>query len=242
MNSQVLSKRRKVFPVESVPCRVPQWYLNFDVEGVPYFEPCFASISTSVWRGARDASELHAVAHRITPKDFIRIQNTEGGGGHAGLGYDPVLIKAELYDGRVVETITLVHINQCKNFYAWPSKRYHDLIVNGAKESKLDEKYIDYLESIPVYSRPKNLSTSFSLLICMGPFFLLVATPVLFVWFTCRFIESKLNRLTGKTFRAPRPVYAALSVLLNLCFEMHNRVWRHICGDGYHRDSSKRAL
>ncbi len=44
----------------------------------------------------------------MTKADFIRLQQTEGGGGVSNNGYVATKIAATLYDGRVIETYLLV--------------------------------------------------------------------------------------------------------------------------------------
>lgn len=228
MNSQVLGTRRRVFPKESQPCCVPGWYLNFNVEGVPFFEPCFASIGRKPWAGTDDPTmELQAVAHRITAEDFARIQRTEGGGGHAGLGYDPITIQVVLADGRTVNTVTLLHQTRAHGFLAHPSRRYYNLILNGAKESKMPAEYLAYLEAVPVYERPKSMFSMLCILLCLAPYFLFVAAPVLLAY-----AASKGMSLGGKR-QAPRVIHVALHAVIDMCYVLHNTFWVHFTGSGY---------
>lgn len=229
MNSAVLGARRKVYPTESAACRVPGWYLNFDVEGVPYSEPCFASIGREPWKGSPDPrAELQAVVHKITPSDFIRIQRTEGGGGYAGLGYEAVHVQVELLDGRQLDAITLLHISRASGFYANPSIRYINLIVNGAREYHLSAEYISFLEAIPVYERPKLALWTLKLLFCVGPFLVFVASPVLIVYFLAKLLSA------GGDMQAPRIVHVALFKVIDICYILHNYVWVHVTGNGYY--------
>lgn len=228
MKPSVLSERRMVYPVESCPCRVAGWYLNFDVEGVPYFEPCFASIGQKPWKGSADAQmELQAVAHRITQEDFVRIQRTEGGGGHAGMGYESVNISAVSYDGKTLDTITLIHRSRVPSFFAHPSKRYHGLLVDGAKQSGLSTEYISYLEGIPAYERPNSAIQNILLILCLSPYVLFIAGPVL-AWY---FISSKLT--FGGQWQGPKILYMALQAITDMCYVLHNMIWKHVCGSGY---------
>lgn len=218
-------------------CRVPGWYLNFDVEGFPFFEPCFASIGRTPWPGAMDSSvELEAAAHRITPKDFVRIQRTEGGGGHAGIGYDPAEIDVVLRDGRNIKTVTLLHKTRANNFFAHPSRRYHNLIVNGAKESKMSPAYIAYLEATPVYERPESLLFNVLLLFCLGPYFIFIAAPVLLMYY----LSSRLS--FGGKRHAPRILHVALHFILDISYILHNNVWVHILGNGYYSGGKCKQL
>ncbi|KAG0207151.1 hypothetical protein BGX28_001541 [Mortierella sp. GBA30] len=44
MDPKVFSGRRKIQPLESKPVIVPDYWLSFDIGGIPFVEPCFASI------------------------------------------------------------------------------------------------------------------------------------------------------------------------------------------------------
>ncbi|KAF9922680.1 hypothetical protein FBU30_007212 [Linnemannia zychae] len=44
MDPKVFSGRRKIQPIESHVVNVPNYWLSFDIGGIPYVEPCFASI------------------------------------------------------------------------------------------------------------------------------------------------------------------------------------------------------
>lgn len=44
MDPKVFSGRRKIRPIESLVVTVPNYWLSFDIGGIPFVEPCFASI------------------------------------------------------------------------------------------------------------------------------------------------------------------------------------------------------
>ncbi|KAF9904134.1 hypothetical protein EC991_003011 [Linnemannia zychae] len=44
MDPKVFSGRRKIKPLESLVVTVPNYWLSFDIGGIPFVEPCFASI------------------------------------------------------------------------------------------------------------------------------------------------------------------------------------------------------
>ncbi len=225
MNKKTLSGRRKVFPVESKACRVPGYYLNFDCEGILYAEPCFASIGNSPWIGSPNSPELQGVAHLISRTDFERIQRTEGGGGHPGLGYQPAKVPVECYDGTKIETITLIHTISIKQFRAHPSLRYKKIILDGAIDYGLDAEYVRYLESIPSYERPKTYWFYLSFVLFVVPFLALAGLPAITTYAICRLTAGQ-----GKT---PRVSHEILSYFLKACYVMHHKLWKHLCGEGY---------
>ncbi|KAJ1997984.1 hypothetical protein GGI04_005194, partial [Coemansia thaxteri] len=114
MNSKVLSGRRQVFPIKSLPVVVPGYQLTFDMAGLPYWEPGFGAIkpvdapSENCWHcrrrqylndkrallaegqqscGCQVGEPLHCIAHLITKKELRHIMNTEGGNGNPDFGY-----------------------------------------------------------------------------------------------------------------------------------------------------------
>lgn len=114
MNPQVLTGRRRVRPRQSVPCYVPGYHLSFGVQGFPWAEPGFATISpcrgscdsplplgaeqpavqsSSSWRTRMCAGNvpcLHAVLHRISKQEWEMVKASEGvalGSENSGVGY-----------------------------------------------------------------------------------------------------------------------------------------------------------
>lgn len=62
----------------------------------------------------------------------------------------------EAYDGRTLNGE--IHMNRIPpKDPAIPSRRYLNLLINGAKSVGLQEKYIQWLESIPTYKTPDNI-------------------------------------------------------------------------------------
>jgi hypothetical protein len=83
---------------------------------------------------------------KLTPEQFKQLQATEGGGENGG--YKLSEIQCDAYDGRKIKAFAFE--NRVKSSTAFlPSKRYMGLLISGAKEFNMDEKYIQELESIP---------------------------------------------------------------------------------------------
>ncbi|KAF9958224.1 hypothetical protein BGZ72_000687 [Mortierella alpina] len=57
MDPKVLTGRRKIQPLDSRPVIVPDYWLSFDINGIPFVEPCFASILRI------DSARLHDKAY-----------------------------------------------------------------------------------------------------------------------------------------------------------------------------------
>lgn len=92
---------RKVTPLATRIVRVPTHYVTFDVFGIPYSEPCYASIEEFPEDGAGNLELVHGgesfrvppvcgLAHLLSPADFHRLLVTEG----SGVVYDIVQVKA----------------------------------------------------------------------------------------------------------------------------------------------------
>lgn len=127
-------KGRGITPLEAQPVVVPSHVLCFDIFGIPYAEPAFASITAASpdlaagGRGGQAIPPVHGVAYLLTPDDYRRLILTEG----AGVGYKEISVRANLlsreHDRK--EEI-LAYALQAK--YPWrpnraPSARY---MVNG---------------------------------------------------------------------------------------------------------------
>jgi hypothetical protein len=102
MYPNVLTGRRKIHPIESIPGVFEGWQLTFDLRGIPAVEPCFGNIKENV------ESEIHGVLHKMTNTQFKHLMATEGGGGVDANGYIPTKVNVHAYDGRIIEAYALV--------------------------------------------------------------------------------------------------------------------------------------
>lgn len=99
---------RNVTPLATKVVTVPTHYVTFDVFGIPYTEPCYASIEQFpdgesgqlhlVHRGEAPVTvpPLCGIAHHLTSSDFHRLLVTEG----SGVVYDVVEVDAYELDDR----------------------------------------------------------------------------------------------------------------------------------------------
>lgn len=176
MNPKTLQDRRRVFPCESHPARLPGWVLSFRVVGLPYAEPAFATveragphtpapdtISGSTPRDSRWRREVHGVLHRLRLSDWQQVMATEGVGGSAGReeGYHVVEVECQAYDGRAVRALTLEARGSSlhpDSRAATPSARYVGLLRDGARHYGLDPDYVSYLDSIRPYDSSRTVA------------------------------------------------------------------------------------
>lgn len=101
-------KDRKIAPLATKIVNVPTHYVTFDVFGIPYSEPCYASIEEFPDGGSGNLQLSHGnncfevpslcgLAHLLTPSDFHRLLVTEG----SGVVYDIIEVQAyELDESR----------------------------------------------------------------------------------------------------------------------------------------------
>lgn len=150
MLPRVLTGRRKIHPIESIPGVLEGWQLTFDLRGIPGVEPCFGNIKEN------PESEIHGVLHKISGNDFKRLLATEGGGGVDQNGYIPLKVNVHAYDGRIIEAYALVvrqNSPAILDRHTVPSFRYMGLLRNGAAHHKIHPLYIEYLQSLPSHER-----------------------------------------------------------------------------------------
>ncbi|KAF9216715.1 hypothetical protein BGZ59_008436 [Podila verticillata] len=128
MDPKVFTGRRKVTPLESIPVIARDYWLSFDIAGIPFVEPCFASIlkidharlhsrdyalevhnrtkygQEFLWDDKHPKSAyppvLQGVAHRITQRDWQLVIQSDGGWGHdVPTGYNQIMIPCNVVGG-----------------------------------------------------------------------------------------------------------------------------------------------
>jgi hypothetical protein len=220
MNPAVLTDRRKVFPNKSFPCSAPGWYLNFDTKGIAFLEPAFASIGKDPM--FKDMPEVHGVIHEITSSEYEQIRRTEGGGGYADVGYQDQIVKVCLYDGNIIEAITLVEFN-AKQIHdnGFPSQRYLKLLEDGAEYHKLDQSYLIFLRNLPRYIPNRTIWGSFCRFLYIS-LILTMAMPVFLPMAFCRLLNV----------RAPRVLYVAVSYAVSVAHFLYLTLFRPVLGNG----------
>lgn len=154
MFPRVLTGRRKIQPVESIPGVLEGWQLTFDLRGIPALEPCFGNIKEN------PQSEVHGVLHKMTGIEFKHLLATEGGSGVDPNGYIPRQVIVHAYDGRLIEAYALVVRQTSSSIvtqHALPSARYMSLLRKGAIHHRIHPLYIEYLQSLPSIERRKPI-------------------------------------------------------------------------------------
>ncbi|KAF6263169.1 hypothetical protein COO60DRAFT_511779 [Scenedesmus sp. NREL 46B-D3] len=159
MNPAVLTGRRLVQPSQSLPCSLPTHRLSFGVQGMPYSEPGFATVVEIPQQEQQQQRQqqppqpqrqqvrplqkqqqqqqqqppcAHGVVHRITRLEWAYVKASEGVGSRS-IGYQVVPVQCHLYDGSVVQALTLqaaaasMHTGRT----VLPSQRYLSLLQEG---------------------------------------------------------------------------------------------------------------
>jgi gamma-glutamylcyclotransferase len=88
-------------------------------------------------------AEVWGVLYRITRRDLLRLDSTEG---VPGRGYRHIEIAAEDRNGRVVQAVT--YMAQGNEVDGKPSLRCITLLRDGARAHGLPETHIRFLESV----------------------------------------------------------------------------------------------
>ncbi|GIL90694.1 hypothetical protein Vretifemale_18472 [Volvox reticuliferus] len=165
----------------SISCLVHGYLAPSSIRGIPFLEPGFAtvervdeidggrppqlsqaptdptpptgSMKPPSMRSNRWGSEVHGVLHRISVNDWIQIMVTEGVASDKS-GYRVVEVEVTQYDGRRVRALTLE--GQPPSLHSTarpvlPSRRYLELLRDGARHYGLDPEYITYLNSLDPY-------------------------------------------------------------------------------------------
>ncbi|KAL4969529.1 gamma-glutamyl cyclotransferase gliK [Aspergillus stella-maris] len=158
--------RRRITPLDIQPVVVPTHYLTFDIFGIPYAEPSFASVAafpvgkktTLRTHGVtRDVPAVHGLAYLLVPADYRQLVISEGG----GVAYNEIEVAGFILDStggidsRYRDIPLRARTLQAKyplRPNGAPSARYLGLISKGCAESAPLTTYKTYIDSLPSYS------------------------------------------------------------------------------------------
>ncbi len=137
MHDGVFRDRRGMRPVEWRVGRIAGYRLRFNLEGRPRGRAAPANIEPS------PGEEVWGVAYRITRRDLLRLNSTEG---VPGGFYRPLWLDAEDSERRPIEAVAYVAAGG--NSDGRPSLRYITLLREGARAHGLPAHWIDKLERV----------------------------------------------------------------------------------------------
>jgi hypothetical protein len=225
--SSVFQGNRGIVPVSAVNVVVPELRLCWNLEGIPYAEPCYANAERRSGQGKSIHGALVGVVYEICAADFAHILRTEG------QGYAETQVECRpLQPGSRTVTACpgVPSIRACAVLASGagrrparnmqPSRRYVDLLVTGAREHCLPSQYIKLLEAVATYeaSTPRQRigKAIFS-----------------FLWFAPVVVVILLERrMADHEGRIPHWV----KVMVGRCFAgmwwTHDRWFKPVFGDG----------
>jgi len=137
MHAGTFTGRRRIRPLESRVGRIVGYRLRFNLDGSPRGKSAPANICPD------DHQEVWGVLYKITRRDLLRLDSTEG---VPGGNYRPVWLNAEDMDGNPMTAVA--YVAEGKEGDGNPSLRYISLIREGARANGLPERWIRFLDSV----------------------------------------------------------------------------------------------
>jgi cation transport regulator ChaC len=137
MHDSAFRVRRGIQPLEHCSGRIKGYRLRFNLGGRPSGKAAPANLQPN------PEAEVWGVLYRITKRDLIRLDSTEG---VPGRGYRHVVVEAEDRNGRVIQAVT--YMAPGKEVDGKPSLRYITLLREAARTHALPETYIRFLDGV----------------------------------------------------------------------------------------------
>jgi hypothetical protein len=137
MNSKIFLERRGMHPLSSEPAELNGYRLVFDHPGIPLVEPSFANVEK------REGSKIYGVLYHMTRNEMALLNKMEGGGAYQNLDLEVLGTQSGLKIAHVywTENTGITHLK--------PSRRYINVLLEGAKEHNLPKEWIEFLENQP---------------------------------------------------------------------------------------------
>ncbi|KAH7048236.1 hypothetical protein B0J12DRAFT_719394 [Macrophomina phaseolina] len=172
MSSSTFRGSRGIEPLAEVAAKIPGWTLTFEIYGMPYKEPGYASIvpvSSAVGCSEKAPPEVYGVAYLVTREQYISILASEAGDivyNTAELPAQPLnpdddvvaLLGDAARGAPALRVATLVSGFACSPSRL-PSSRYKGIMVQGGAEASLPDAYQAYLDHLPSYQPPETTRT-----------------------------------------------------------------------------------
>jgi cation transport regulator ChaC len=137
MHQETFVERRRIRPLESRVGRIVGYRLRFNLEGRPRGKAAPANICLD------SDEEVWGVLYKITRRDLLRLDATEG---VPGRGYLPTWLVAVDKDGNALTAIAYVATG--KESDGRPSHRYISLLREGARRHGLPDDWVQFLDSV----------------------------------------------------------------------------------------------
>ncbi len=137
MHNSAFRERRGMRPAEWRAGCVKGYRLRFNLEGRPRGRAAPANIAPD------PGAEVWGVLYRITRKQLLRLDSTEG---VPGRRYRQLWVEAEDVAGNALRAVT--YIAEGKETDGNPSLRYLTLLREGARAHGLPEHYLRFLDGV----------------------------------------------------------------------------------------------
>ncbi len=139
MQSATLRGRRGIDYRSALPARVPGWQLVLDKPPLLPVGESFANIVPT-----KDA-EVLGVLFEMSPADYEHLESSEG----VGFGsYQRVEVQAHPLQGSTGPVLAY-SLSSDRRSSLLPSRRYMQLLIEGAREHGLPPDYVDFLAALP---------------------------------------------------------------------------------------------
>jgi hypothetical protein len=137
MHDSAFLLRRRMRPFEWRAGRIAGYRLRFNLEGRPKGKAAPANICPD------PDAEVWGVMYRITRRDLLRLDATEG---VPGGGYRPALLQAEDLAGNQVSVVAYSALGLPED--GLPSRRYITLLREGARAHGLPTHWVHHLDGV----------------------------------------------------------------------------------------------
>jgi len=134
MNEDVFIRRRRFRPVSSEPAKLSGYEVLFAARGITFVEPVFAALRQA------DRGQVHGVLYRLRNEEAARLHRLEDGYERLHVdvcGTRSGAVRAYTYN---IPALTC-GLN--------PSRRYLQLVCDGARAAGLPPDYVTWLERHP---------------------------------------------------------------------------------------------
>jgi gamma-glutamylcyclotransferase len=137
MHDSAFRVRRGIQPLKRRSGHIKGYRLRFNLEGRPKGKAAPANLCLEPY------AEVWGVLYRITRRDLMRLDSTEG---VPGRGYRHLMVEVQDDGGRLLPAVT--YIARGKDTDGKPSLRYITLLRDGARAHGLPAHYIRFLERV----------------------------------------------------------------------------------------------
>ena len=152
MNVQFVTDKKGLTVLDSSCAVLKGWRVGFNFLGMSKVEPSWANAIAG-----RPEDEIHGVAIKLSAQDKLKLDDQEGAGpNRSGSGYRKIDVDVTTYDGKVLQSYIY-----SKDVAPGPdgapierpcSRRYLNILVEGAKSAGLQPEYIERLQALPTYT------------------------------------------------------------------------------------------